>query len=167
MNICNNKEVLIKSDWFSSRLCHFLLLKGYLYVEDVLEDFNRLVFTLAEEKECLYELNVCRDIAYYGDTNVHVYRINDAVKNKIEKYSEIPTVVDFINDSKGEDVESDIVEFAERLKEDFAERLNDDEDDIDDIDDIDFGEDDEIQIKISLINDLVKRRVKSVKNVSN
>lgn len=141
MNICNNKEVLIKSDWFSSRLCHFLLLKGYLYVEDVLDDFNRLVFTLAEEKECLYELNVCRDIAYYGDTNVHVYRINDAVKNKIEKYSEVPTVMDFINDSKGEDAERDIVEFAERLKEDFAERLNDDEDEIDDID---FEEDDEI-----------------------
>ena len=49
--------------------------------------------------------------------------------------------MDFINDSKGEDVESDIVEFAERLKEDFAERLNDDEDEIDDRD---FEEDDEI-----------------------
>ena len=141
MNICNNKEVLIKSCWFSPRLCRFLLLKGYLYVEDVLEDINRLTVMLLEEDECRYELSVCREITYCGDTNVHVYRINDAVKNKIEKYSEIPTVVDFINDSKGEDVESDIVEFAERLKEDFAERLNDDEDDIDDID---FGEDDEI-----------------------
>ena len=138
MNICNNKEVLIKSCWFSPRLCRFLLLKGYLYVEDVLEDINRLTVMLLEEDECRYELSVCREITYCGDTNVHVYRINDAVKNKIEKYSEIPTVVDFINDSKGEDVESDIVEFAERLKEDFAERLNDDEDDID------FGEDDEI-----------------------
>ena len=144
MNICNNKELLIKSDWFSSRLCYFLLLKGYLYVEDVLKDIEILIQHLISfnENECADELKCLKPMyEESGDLYVHVYRINDAVKNKIEKYSEVPTVMDFINDSKGEDVESDIVEFAERLKEDFAERLNDDEDDIDDID---FEEDDEI-----------------------
>lgn len=144
MNICNNKELLIKSDWFSSRLCYFLLLKGYLYVEDVLKDIEILIQHLISfnENECADELKCLKPMyEESGDLYVHVYRINDAVKNKIEKYSEVPTVMDFINDSKGEDAESDIVEFAERLKEDFAERLNDDEDEIDDID---FEEDDEI-----------------------
>ena len=144
MNICNNKELLIKSDSFSSKLRHFLLLKGYLYVEDVFQDIEILIqqFINFDENECADELKHLKLVnEEREDVDVDVYRINDAVKNKIEKYSEVPTVMDFINDSKGEDAESDIVEFAERLKEDFAERLNDDEDEIDDID---FEEDDEI-----------------------
>ena len=144
MNICNNKELLIKSDSFSSKLRHFLLLKGYLYVEDVFQDIEILLqqFINFDENECADELKHLKLVnEEREDVDVDVYRINDAVKNKIEKYSEVPTVMDFINDSKGEDAESDIVEFAERLKEDFAERLNDDEDEIDDID---FEEDDEI-----------------------